>query len=381
MNLTNNISINIYSIIILIIVYYQSIKHSEKDSFQYKLFIDMIAITFLMLIADIFSRFDGNSSKIYPILNHYGNFIMFLVSPILPSIWLRYVHYQIYNDELSNKKLIYPLAIINLINISMLIFTRYFGWYYYIDSLNIYHRGPLFLLGAAITIVLLIVAFILIITNRKKIEKRYYYALLFFPIPPLICLVLQINFYGISLMLNGVTLSILIVFLNIQNHSIYIDYLTGASNRKKLEMYIEDKISMVTEQKTFSAIMLDLNGFKAINDTYGHDMGDNALRTAAELLGSCIRSRDLIARFGGDEFFIVLDTSDIFDLETIVGRMKSTFERYNKSNEQPYKLSFGCGYAVYDYNSNMNVEEFEKHIDNLMYKNKQKQRIEDDIVV
>lgn len=371
MNLTNNVIINIYSIMILIIIYHQSINRLEKDSFQHKLFMRILFITFLMLIIDIFSRFDGRYNTIYSILNHFGNFIIFLISPILPSIWLQYVHYQIFHEEVRTKKLLYPLLIINGINIIILIFTRYFGWYYYIDSENIYHRGPLFLLAATITVILILISFILIIKNRKKIEKKHYYALLFFAVPPLICLILQINFYGISLMLNGVVLSILIVFLNIQNHSIYTDYLTGVNNRNKLDIYLKERISASKKDKTFSAIMIDLNDFKSINDTYGHDIGDDALQISAKLLNNCIRVKDLIARFGGDEFCIVLDTSDIADLESIVCRIKSSFEKYNEFNNKPYKLGFSCGYAIYDYNANMNVEEFLKHIDKLMYENKQ----------
>lgn len=363
--------------IVLFIIYNQSNSknNSEKNSFQNKLFIKIISVTFIMLVVDIFSRFDGNPGTIYTILNHWGNLIIFLINLVLPSLWLQYVHYQIFQQKLITKKLTCPLLLINSIHIIMVILTQYFGWYYYIDSSNIYHRGPFYLVSPISTIVLLIVAFVLIIVNRKKIEKRYYFALLFFPVPPLICLILQLKFYGISLILNGVVISILIVFLNIQNHNIYTDYLTGVSNRKKLQMYIEYKIKTSTQEKTFSAIMIDLNDFKYINDTYGHEMGDKALQITVELLSSCIRSKDIrskdfIARYGGDEFWIVLDTSNIIDLEDIVARMISSFEKYNDSNAQPYKLEFSCGYAVYDYNSNMNIEEFQKHIDNLMYENK-----------
>lgn len=370
MNLANNTIIDIYSIIILIIIYGQSKKHGEKNSFQNKLFIRMIYIAFIMLVADIFSRFDGHSNSLYPIFNYWGNLIIFSINPLASSIWLKYVHFQIFQEEWRTRKLIYPLLVINGINIIMVILTQSFGWYYYIDGANIYHRGPLFLLGPILTVFILILAFILIFLNRKKIEKQYYFALLFFSLPPLGALVLQVKFYGLSLMLNALVISILIVFLNIQNRSIYTDYLTGLSNRSKLQMYIENKVKTSSKEKTFSAIMVDLNDFKAINDTYGHDTGDNALQTAAELLSSCIRSKDFIARYGGDEFWIIIDTSDIDFLQHIVNRILATFESFNQSKTQPYELQLSCGYAVYDYSSNMTIEAFQKHIDNLMYENK-----------
>jgi diguanylate cyclase (GGDEF)-like protein len=181
---------------------------------------------------------------------------------------------------------------------------------------------------------------------------------------------LQTLFYGMSLMLNGVAFSLVIVFFTIQNRSMNTDYLTGAYNRKSLETYMKGKISTSAENKTFSAILIDLNDFKAINDTFGHDMGDYALRTSVQLFKSCLKPSDFIARFGGDEFCIILDISDKGDLEATVLIMNNCIEKYNKQSDSSYQLTFSMGYAVYDYHSHMSVEEFEKQIDILMYANK-----------
>lgn len=171
-------------------------------------------------------------------------------------------------------------------------------------------------------------------------------------------------------MLNSVVLSLLIVFLNIQNHSMSTDYLTGVNNRKKLDVYLQEKINSITKSKTFSAIMIDLDDFKCINDNFGHDTGDVALQISAKLLNNCVRDKDFIARYGGDEFCVVLETCNIKDLEIIVNRIKIAVETFNESSNQPYKLGFSMGYSVYDYNSHMTAEEFQKHIDTLMYENK-----------
>jgi diguanylate cyclase (GGDEF)-like protein len=172
------------------------------------------------------------------------------------------------------------------------------------------------------------------------------------------------------LALNSVTLSLLIIFLNVQTRSIYIDYLTGVNNRKKFEAYLKNKINSCTENKTFSAILMDLNNFKTINDTLGHDMGDKALENFAALLKSCLRSNDFIARFGGDEFYVILDITDKIKLESTVCRIKEYINKYNDSGTQPYKLSISLGYAVYDYDLHLKSEEFQKLIDRLMYEDK-----------
>ncbi len=371
MDLTSNVIINIYSIALLSVILLHSLKNAEKQSLQYRLYIEMLLITMLLLVLDVFSRFDGRPDTIYLFINHIGNFMVFLLNPILPSLWLLYVHVHMFQKEEKTRRLLYPLSAILAVNAVLVVLTQFFGLYYNIDSDNIYHRGPLFLFPAFITITMILAAFVIIMGNLKKIEKRAAFSLLFFAVPPFLSIILQIAFYGISLMLNSVVLSLLILFLNIQNHSMHTDYLTGVNNRKKLDHYLKEKIRTSTENRTFAAILIDLNNFKLINDTFGHDAGDNALQTFVRLLQSCLRSNDFIARFGGDEFCIVLDASSRTDLEEIIHRINDCIEKYNAISDQPYKFGFSMGYAMYDFHSHIKAEAFQKQIDVLLYNNKQ----------
>lgn len=370
MNFTNNIIINTYSVVLLIVLGVHAFRHTERVSVQNKLYFFILQTTIWMLFVDIFSRFDGKNETFYPVINQIGNFLIFLLSPVLPSLWLLYVWFQLFSEEEKPDLLLYPIISINVINTAILILSQFFGWYYYIDSNNIYHRGPLFLLSASMTFALILMSYILILANGKKVERKVYHSLLFFAVPPFICILLQTFFYGISLMLNSVVISLLIVFLNIQNRSIYIDYLTGVYNRKRLETHLLEKVNKSTVEKTFSAILIDLNDFKYINDSFGHDIGDNALEISAKLIKECLRANDFIARYGGDEFCVVLDVSNRIELEEIVYRINNSLEKYNESSLKPYKLTFSMGYAVYDYQAHMKVEEFQKYIDILMYENK-----------
>jgi len=308
MSLENNIILNLYSIAVLLIIYFHASKFFERDSLSDKLYMLILYVTMLLLAVDILSRFDGNSSMIYPVFNQIGNFLSFFLSPVLPSLWVAYVHFYIFPNERKTKGLFYPLCILNVLNASALVISQLlgFGWFYYIDTENIYHRGPFFLIPAFITIILMLVAFVIIVKNRKSLGNKTFFSLIFFAIPPFVSIILQIAFYGISFMLNSVVLSLLVVFLNIQNYSIHTDHLTGLNNRRKLDAYLKEKINLCTSDKVFSIILLDINDFKCINDTYGHNIGDNALETAAKLLKSCLRARDFIARYGGDEFCIVI---------------------------------------------------------------------------
>lgn len=374
MSLLNNSFLNIYSIIILSIIYSMSRKWHDKASFSNKLFILIMKTTLILLVVDILSRFDGKTNLLYILFNQTGNFLIFLLNPVLVSLWIIYAHYIIFVDKKKVKELIPSLIAVNLLNLFMVILSQFSGWYYHIDQNNIYHRGPLYLFAVSITFALLIVSFFVIASNRKIIEKRLFFPLLFFSVPPFISILLQTRFYGITLILPSVVISLLIVFLNIQNHSMSTDYLTGLYNRKKIEQFLNKMIKESSPQRTFSGVMIDLDNFKKINDSFGHDAGDDALELAGKLLKECIRENDLLARYGGDEFFIVLNISNENTLIETVNRMKCRFKDFNKSCVKPYIIDFSFGSAVYDYSSNMKAEEFLKYLDLLMYKNKQESK-------
>ncbi|NTW71555.1 MAG: diguanylate cyclase [Eubacteriaceae bacterium] len=370
MNFISVLILNMYSFVILLFILIYTLKHTWINSLHHKLYLILLQTGMLMLVVDILSRFDGYPGTIYSIFNQTGNFLVYLFSPVLPSLWLLYAHNQVFHDENKLKRWMFPLFAVNGLNAILVVVSQFYGWFYVIDEQNIYHRGPLFWFPVSITIALIVISFFIIVTNRKKIERRHYFALVFFAVPPVVCIFLQIIFYGVSIILNSLALSLLVVFFSIQNQNMNTDYLTGVYNRKKLETYMKEKIALCTESKTFSAILIDLDNFKLINDTFGHDMGDDALETSATLIKSCIRSNDFIARFGGDEFYIILDVSNKSDLKAAVSRISSSIEKYNLRENKPYNLSVSMGYAVYDYHLHMNVEEFQKQIDTLMYEDK-----------
>jgi diguanylate cyclase (GGDEF)-like protein/PAS domain S-box-containing protein len=90
-------------------------------------------------------------------------------------------------------------------------------------------------------------------------------------------------------------------------HEADTDPLTGLANRRALERTLQAAITRAQQrERCVAVLMLDLDGFKAVNDRHGHAAGDEALREVARRLRRCVRERDLVARLGGDEFVVVL---------------------------------------------------------------------------
>ncbi len=376
MGLQTNFVINFYSILFLLVLFYHSDKQEERRSLQYKLYMLILKVTMILLAVDTLSRFDGNPDSYYSILNQVGNFSAFLFSPLIPSLWLMFVYNQIFQDEEKTLRLIRPLSIASILNALILILTFNFGGYYSIDAANVYHRGPFYMISVMISVTLLLISLVMILQNRKKVLCVHFGALLAFTLIPFLSICFQYLFYGSSLILNSVVVGLLFVSLNIQNHGLNTDYLTGIYNRKKLDSYLNDKIRTCKEGRSFSAIMIDIDEFKSINDTFGHDMGDAALQATARLLNSCIRNVDFIARFGGDEFFIVLDLSNEAQLQVVVDRIESALQKFNRSDRQPYSIHLSMGYATYGPIAKCSAAEFLKIVDEKLFEEKQRKHFE-----
>ncbi len=105
------------------------------------------------------------------------------------------------------------------------------------------------------------------------------------------------------------------------------DYLTGLYNRRKFEEFLSYEIKRSTRhQHKFSILMIDLDNFKYVNDTYGHASGDMVLKEVTEILGSNLRNADILARIGGDEFAVILPETPYEEGFAVVEKLRSQLE-------------------------------------------------------
>lgn len=368
MNYLYNVFLNAFSVLMLAVIWSYARIYGDSDSKHSRYFKYMLLTNMIMLVIDTLSRTDGRPDSVFPYINHSANFLLFLFSPAISSMWVMYVHYFMGHTQRSLKLVKAIIIEINSINAVLAVLSLKYGWYYYIDSQNIYHRGPLYFLSNFLSFFLLGIAVILIADKRQTVGRKHYFALIAFIFPPVLCVTLQSFFYGFSFIFNGVALSLLIMFLYVHIQDIFTDYLTGISNRKKLETFLRKKQQASTPDNTFSAIMLDVDDFKSINDRLGHIAGDKALQLTASILKKCVDKGDMISRYGGDEFCIVLGTSDKRQLDLTVEKINRAFDAFNRQSNLPYTLGISMGYAIYRYG--MDLDEFQNVIDKLMYSHK-----------
>ena len=118
-----------------------------------------------------------------------------------------------------------------------------------------------------------------------------------------------------------------------------------------------------------AGIMLDLNAFKQINDNYGHSEGDAALILVADLLRKAFCEYGIVTRYAGDEFVVMLNTTDEQLITDLIAQANDIFEEENTANDKPYQLSASMGYAISDL-SKETIDDFMNPIDKQMYQNK-----------
>lgn len=146
----------------------------------------------------------------------------------------------------------------------------------------------------------------------------------------------------------------------------YKDTLTGLYNRLKLDIVINQKLKDFSKyQHLFSFILIDIDHFKTINDTYGHDIGDEILVSIASTLKSSLRKDDFICRWGGEEFVVILDLPIDVSI-TIAKTLKKEVEFSQNKIGKTITISVG----ITEVKNNDNFSTIFKRVDEYLYKAK-----------
>ncbi|WEG14670.1 sensor domain-containing diguanylate cyclase [Pullulanibacillus sp. KACC 23026] len=146
----------------------------------------------------------------------------------------------------------------------------------------------------------------------------------------------------------------------------YIDPLTELPNRRSLLGQLEQLIRESKQTHTsFGMMFVDLDGFKQINDTYGHDKGDHLLREISEYLKRCIKPEDVVGRFGGDEFIVILPRATQWDCLFIAKKLIDNMPLFTEE-QKAHQVTLSIGISLYPQNAE-DVHTLIKQADEAMY--------------
>ncbi|NTU72091.1 MAG: PAS domain S-box protein [Coriobacteriia bacterium] len=146
------------------------------------------------------------------------------------------------------------------------------------------------------------------------------------------------------------------------------DRLTGLYNRRAYDVLADGVLAAAAAEGIgIGLIYCDVDGLKSINDEFGHAQGDRALKDASGVLSRALRSADLIARIGGDEFLVLVKTPDADMVRRLDERLQSALELFNATNDRPYLVEASSGFAWSRSSTRPELDELEKSADARMY--------------
>jgi len=294
-------------------------------------------------------------------------FSMMLIGPL----WVLIIELHITS---CNSKLLRSLInYISLVGVAGLFINIFIPIIFNVDSFCRYNRGQFFWLYIVFALFFYSVGVLIYIRKLKYTGFITLFPVYQFFFPVLICIILHLIFTDISIIWTGCSVSVVLMFISLQNENICIDKLTGLYNRYYLERFSH----YFKKQGNLCFMMMDINGFKKINDQYGHSEGDNALIMASDAARLSVGTEGSIIRYSGDEFIILLNTSDTVVADKCIEDINNNLKIANKFSKRPYEVSVSVGYGIFDMKQ-IELDEALVIIEGKMFNEKKKYYLEHD---
>ena len=370
------IQTNIIGIIVLVILLSNKNIASEKTKTQ-GTYYGIVSLTAVELSLDsALWLLRGMTFTGAIALNVICTFAYYIIHYMIPLIWLiytmEYFHIEGRLDALGKAGVLIPF----ITGVLCTILSLKTKWVFGVDEQNYVYGGKLSWLPSLTSFIYLIAAasidLIMLKRMHTKTEKYQCISMASFMIIPITALFIQYNFYGTSLLWIGVALSLLMVFVNVQNHQISVDGLTGLNNRYKFDKYMTRICTEQSKSDKYSLLMIDIDKFKLINDNFGHTTGDRALVCVAEILKKACENFDAFAaRYGGDEFAVVCSCGMSAQIAETIERET---EQFNRKSSEPFTISLSIGETDFCGGGTEKVQDFVLRADQEMYAKKQSKK-------
>lgn len=346
--------INIFCLLLVILVMIKSSGVTKMAS--HRLFMQALIYMIVFIVSDNLAflitsgTLPWNSAAVIILKSFY-----FVSTTVMCFYW--FLHFEalrmtVYATDNKKRLTAFIPAFIQII----LTFINLHAGFFFKTCDGAYVRGRLFALQYIFAYFYIAVAIVRAIRGalleKSFIDKSRIVTYAAFPVPPAVAGIIQFFRPELPVACAALTLSMLIMYLNFLENSISLDPLTKLSNRKELLFHLTRRMrSMQDKNSGLYVMMIDANFFKHINDNYGHVEGDLALIRISKAMKRCFndsRKRPILARYGGDEFTVVMDADSFTEVKNVADSLKETLRVLNEEAKAPYDLTLSIGIAKYD---------------------------------
>lgn len=366
------IQINLALSLLLIILSIHAYFKMNRKNVTNKLFLSIMGGILLLLILEICDVVlnqlpNSNWINVHKVVNVIG-------FGFAPLILIRGYLFKLNWLNLYRKEKIKPnkwLYIPFLINALAAILSFKWGFLFDINTSNLYVRGPWFFILPSVSYFYFMYNLYFIYKHRRMFSTSEIVIFSSFYIVPAIFTSTQLIYPFVLTTWSSAAVIAVVIYIFILNDQLYKDSLTGLENRHAYEHYAQNVETKKLNK--LSIVFLDLDNLKTINDQFGHQEGDEALKNFANLLsdGFSLSERKFI-RLGGDEFLILLEERRRENLEIYINDFIERVEDYNMFSLKPYRIEFS--YGLVKYNNDADIHQLLKRADQLMYQHKQNRK-------
>ena len=368
MNIPEILVANGTGIILVAFLFLLRVRNSETKQTGAVLYDGMLAVTLVALVTETISfLIDGQPFRGCHTLVVLTNTLCTGSTVLVGFLWCLFVDFRIYRSTRRLHRKILTLGIpLLLVQLLMVINLFGTGLIFHVSAENVYSRGPLnFLLYA--TLFLYFAESIYRVTRSKQTGITIeFFPVFYFVIPCILGTVVQGRFYGLSTGWLAAAVAMVFIHIQLQNFNTFVDETSGLFNRKYMNFYLEK--AHKTNPRQLYGIMMDVNCFKEINDTYGHGAGDRAIQEIGHILSGALVANSVAIRISGDEFMVLIRHGSEEILNKVCAAIEQRVQRYNAAAPAgSFQLSFSTGVAKYEGGS---VEKFLVELDERMYAEK-----------
>lgn len=344
-------SINIVGAVIFGIMLANDYIGLDRQEKQLKYDHALIAFILYFLSDAIWAGVDAGVFPVNQFTVITTTFLNFVIMTLIIYTWLCYVLAveQIPNRNSMTMRIILALPLI--LSMVGLILTYLISPRLLIDE-NLKNTAAFDAFLVAVPYIYLIAIIVYTIKKARSeeniIEKKKHIYIGLFPIMTVIGGLLQmILMPALPIFCFSSTILMVIFYIKSIDTQISKDPLTNLNNRGQLARYVSQKSNLLIEGRTTYVVMIDVNDFKNVNDTYGHAEGDSALVIIAKALLKAVKSRTIplfLGRYGGDEFVLIAHPVKEEELTELLEHVRDNIFSMCKSENKPYLLTIGIGY-------------------------------------
>ena len=368
-----HIELDALCLLVLCVIVWQSL-HNVNQQMRIIRFRNVVYGIMITLALDIiWMLVDGVQFPGGIAINYISNALFLGAGVILGCMWYLYVL-----DALGYrvpKKYSWLFLLPGIAFMGLNVISIWTGWIFYVNAENVYIRGPLFWLQTIGAVGMLLVSFFHIlycfVLNKNKASRAAARKLLWFYIIPVIGTLVSLPFSGMPGAWTCASVSIILIYMDAIDREVVRDSLTGLNNRKAMDNAFAEYSKTANADNRLFLFMMDLDGFKEINDRYGHPTGDQALIRAAKLLLHSVDGmRSIAVRYGGDEFLVMGFPNN--DPGAYKARTEALFAESGTVPDTPVHISISIGYT--EYHEGQTLEELISIADQYLYQRKRQKR-------